>query len=185
MLMRILLTLAVVVLLFCGYVALQPSEFRIERTAIIVAPQANAFAEVNDFHNWQEWSPWAKLDPNAKASFEGPASGEGAIFRWAGNAEVGEGSMTLTESKPSDLVRIRLDFLKPWPATSTAEFTFKPDGPRTVVTWAMYGKQSFIEKAVCVFMDPDTMVGGQFEKGLATLKTRVEAKAAPADVPPG
>jgi len=184
MLTRIVLILLAAVLAFCGYVALQPSEFRLERSAIVVAPQANAFAEVADFHNWQAWSPWAKLDPNAKATFEGPASGEGAVFRWAGNDDVGEGSMTLTESKPDERVRIRVDFVKPWSGTNTSEFTFKPDGPRTLVTWAIYGEQDFLGKAICLFMNPQKMIGEPMEKGLANLKLLVEGKAAPATVEP-
>ncbi len=179
MLKRILLGLIVVVAAFCAYVALLPSTFRIERSTILVAPQAAAFAEVNDLHKWQAWSPWAKLDPNAKATFEGPDAGEGAIFHWHGNAEVGKGTMTIVESKPDEHVRMRLDFAEPWPATSTSEFTFKADGPRTIVTWAMFGEQGFLEKAVCVFMNLDKMVGGQFEKGLANLKQIVESKSAP------
>jgi hypothetical protein len=177
MLKRILLAIVAIVLAFSGYVALQPSTFRIERSAIAVAPVERVFAEVNDFRNWQTWSPWAKLDPNAKATFEGPASGEGAVFRWAGNADVGEGSMTLLESRPNEHILIRVDFVKPWAGTNATEFTFKPDGPRTIVTWAMTGKQGFLEKAVCVFMNPDKMVGGQFEKGLASLKQLAEGKS--------
>lgn len=180
MLKRILLGLVLAVAAFGAYVALLPSTFRIERSAIFVAPQAAAFAEVNDLRKWQEWSPWAKLDPQSTATFEGPQAGEGAIFRWDGNAQVGKGTMTVVESKPDERVRIRLDFEQPWPATSTSEFTFKPDGPRTIVTWAMFGDRGFMEKAVCVFMNPDQMVGGQFEKGLASLKQIVEGKAAPA-----
>jgi hypothetical protein len=86
------------------------------------------FAQVNDFHNWEAWSPWAKLDPAAKATFEGPHPGKGAIFRWAGNEEVGEGSMTITESRPSELIKIKLEFLKPFEATNTAEFTLPACG---------------------------------------------------------
>ncbi|HYD15257.1 MAG TPA: SRPBCC family protein [Hyphomicrobium sp.] len=178
MLKRILLAVAVLIAGFSVYVAMLPSTFRIERSTIVVAPAAATFAEVNDFHNWQEWSPWAKLDPNAKATFEGPASGEGAIFRWAGNETVGEGSMTLVESQPNDHIRIRVDFLKPWEGTNMSDFTFTADGPRTVVNWAMSGEQGFLQKAICVFMNPDKMVGEQFEKGLANLKKRAEGKAA-------
>jgi Polyketide cyclase / dehydrase and lipid transport len=130
---------------------------------------------VNDFHNWEAWSPWAKLDPAAKATFEGPSTGTGAIFKWTGNKEVGEGSMTITESRPSDLIRIKLEFLRPFEATNSAEFTFKPEGNRTAVTWSMEGKNNFIAKAVCLFMNMDKMVGGQFEQGLAQMKAVVEA----------
>lgn len=176
MLKRILIGIAALVLLFVGYVALQPSTFRIERTAIVVAPPAAVFAEVNDFHNWQAWSPWAKLDPDAKATFEGPAAGEGAVFHWAGNREVGEGRMTLLDSKPDEHIRIRVDFVKPFTGTNTTDFTFRPDGPRTIVTWAMSGELTFLQKALWAFMNPDRMVGEQFEKGLASLKTVVEGK---------
>ena len=110
MLKKILIGIAVILVAFVVIVALQPSDFRIVRSINISAPPAAVFAQVNDFHNWEAWSPWAKLDPAAKATFEGPSAGEGAIFRWVGNEEVGEGNMTITESRPSDLIRIKLEF---------------------------------------------------------------------------
>lgn len=177
MLKWILLTLAAVVALFAGYVALLPSTFRIERSTIAVAPPAAVFAEVNDLHKWEAWSPWAKLDPNAKSTFEGPPAGEGAVMRWAGNAEVGEGSMTIVESRPDEHVRIRVDFVKPFAGTSTSAFTFKPDGPRTIVTWTTSGENDFIGKAICLFMNPEKMLGEPMEKGLASLKTVAEGRA--------
>ena len=172
---KILIALVAIVVVFAVVVALQPSEFRVVRSATISAPAPAVFAQVNDFHNWEAWSPWAKLDPAAKHSFEGPSAGTGAVFRWAGNEEVGEGSMTITESRPSDLIRINLEFLKPFAATSVAEFTFKPEGDRTAVTWSMAGQNNFIAKAVCLFMNMDETVGGDFEKGLAQMKSVVEA----------
>ena len=175
MLKKIFIGIAVILVAFVVIVALQPSDFRIVRSTNISAPPATVFAQVNDFHNWEAWSPWAKLDPAAKATFEGPSAGEGAIFRWVGNEEVGEGSMMITESRPSDLIRIKLEFLKPFAATNTAEFTFKPEGNRTAVTWSMFGKNNFIAKAFCLFMNMDKMVGGQFEKGLASMKSVTEA----------
>ena len=175
MIIKILIAIAVIVVVFAIIVALQPSEFRIVRSATISAPAPTVFAQVNDFHKWEAWSPWAKLDPAAKATYEGASAGTGAVFRWAGNKEVGEGSMTITESHPSDLIRIKLEFLKPFAATNMAEFTFKPDGYQTTVTWSMEGKNNFIARAVCLFMNMEKMVGGQFEKGLAQMKSVVEA----------
>ncbi len=174
MLKNILIALAVIAIVFVGVVAMQPSEFRIVRTATISAPAPAVFAQVNDFRNWEAWSPWAKRDPAAKTTFEGPSAGTGAIFRWAGNHESGEGSMTITESRPSDLIRIKLEFLKPFVATNTAEFIFKPEGKHTAVTWSMAGRNNFIAKAVCLFMSRDKMVGGDFEKGLARMTAVVE-----------
>jgi hypothetical protein len=178
MLKKILLAagaiVAVAVIGFVILVAMQPAEFRVVRTGKVSAPPAAVFAQVNDFHNWQAWSPWARLDPAAENSFEGPSAGTGAIFRWAGNDDVGKGSMTITESRPSDLIRIKLEFLEPFEDTCTAEFTFRPEGDETVVTWSMYGENDFVAKAICLFVDMDEMVGGQFEQGLANMKSVVE-----------
>jgi carbon monoxide dehydrogenase subunit G len=172
---KILIALAAIILIFVVVVALQPSEFRIERSAAIPAPQAQVFAQVNDFHKWEAWSPWAKLDPAAKVAFVGPSEGEGTVMTWAGNDEVGEGKMTLTESRPSDLVKIKVDFVKPFERTSTSEFDFKPEGDQTGVTWTMSAHHSFIEKAFCLLMNGKKMVGDDMEKGLAQVKSVVEA----------
>jgi hypothetical protein len=176
-LIRIGLGLLVVVLLFLGIVAMQPSEFHITRSAVIAAPAEVVFAQVNDFHKWEAWSPWAKLDPAAKSTFEGRAAGTGAAFTWAGNDKIGEGRMAITESRPHDLVRIKLDFIKPFEGTSVTEFLFSTIGDQTSVSWTMTGKHSFFEKAFCLFMNMDKMVGGDFEKGLASMKTVAEAVA--------
>jgi hypothetical protein len=82
--------------------------------------------------------------------------------------------MTITESRPSDLIRIKLEFLKPFAATNTAEFTLQPEGDKTALTWSMAGKKNFMTKAFQLFMDMDKMIGGQFEKGLADIKAIAE-----------
>jgi uncharacterized protein YndB with AHSA1/START domain len=176
MLKNVLIVLAVLVVGAVVVVAMQPSEFRVERSATIAAPPAVVFAQVNDFHNWDAWSPWAKLDPSCKYTYEGAPAGTGAGFAWAGNNEVGEGRMTITDSQPPELIRIKLDFIKPFENTANAQFTFKPEGDQTVVTWTMSGQNNFLAKAVHLVMNIDKMVGGDFEKGLAQMKTVAENK---------
>lgn len=174
MLKYILGGLAAIVAVFLAVVALQPASFRIERTAQIAAPAPVVFAQVNDFGTWKSWSPYER-DPAMKKTFEGPPAGIGASYAWSGNDEVGEGRATIVESRPSELVRIKLEFLRPFAATNTAEFTFKQAGNGTAVTWALMGERNFVAKAVCLFMDMDKMVGGDFEKGLAQLGAAVKA----------
>lgn len=175
MLKTILMSLAVIVVVFAVVIAMQPSEFRVARSATFSAAPAAVFAQVNDLHKWAAWSPWAKLDPDARETFEGPPAGTGAVLRWAGNNKVGEGSMTITESRPNELIRFKLEFLKPFAATNTAEFSFKPEGNLTVVTWSMAGHNNFIAKAVGLFINCEKMVGGQFEQGLTQMKLVAEA----------
>jgi len=176
MLTKILIALAVIVIVFVAIVAMRPSEYRVARTVTISAPAPAVFAQVNDFHKWNAWNPWAKMDPAMKQTYEGAPMGTGAVYTWTGNKQVGEGRMTLTESRPPDLIRINLEFLKPFAATSTAEFTFRPEGQRTAVTWSMVGKLNFVTKIVHLVVNMDKMIGGNFEKGLADMKAVAEGR---------
>jgi hypothetical protein len=171
----IFVLIAIAVITFVIVAAMQPTDFRITRTGTISAPASAVFAHVNDLQKWDAWSPWAKLDPEAKNSFEGPASGTGAIMRWVGNNKVGQGSMTIIESRPDEFIGFKLEFVKPFAATNTAEFTFNSENDQTTVTWSMYGKNNFMSKAIGLIMNCDKMVGGQFEQGLAALKSVVES----------
>jgi hypothetical protein len=175
MLKKILIGLVVLILIFVFIVALQPSDFRVARSAAVSAPAPAVFAQVNDFHNWEAWNPWGKIDPAMKQTYEGAPAGTGAVYTWSGNNEVGEGRMTIVESRPSELIRIKLEFLKPFAATNTSEFTFKPSGNQTAVTWSMSGEKNFMATGIHLVMNMDEMIGGQFEKGLAQMKAAAEA----------
>jgi uncharacterized protein YndB with AHSA1/START domain len=171
---KILVGLAVLMALFVVIVAMQPSDFRVEKSATIAVPPAEVFAQVNDLHKWDAWSPWAKLDPDAKVAFEGPESGQGAAMAWSGNDKVGEGKMTIVESRPHDLVKLKVDFVKPFEGTSNSEFSFEPEADKTAVTWAMSAHHNFLEKAMCLVMNGKTMIGDDMEKGLAQMKAVIE-----------
>jgi hypothetical protein len=177
MVIKILIGLAFLIAIFVIIVAMRPGQFSISRSATIAAQPQAVFEQVNDFQKWRAWSPWEKKDPTMARTYEGPPAGVGSVYRWVGNKDVGEGGMTITESRPSDLIRIRLEFLKPMAATHTAEFNFKPQGDQTAVTWTMTGKHNFMGKAFCMFMDMDKLVGPDFEKGLAGMKTVAERES--------
>ena len=173
----ILFALTIIVLLFIVVIAGQPDEFKLTRSTSIAAPPEKVFPHVNDFHKWEAWSPWAKLDPACKNTFEGAAAGTGAIFNWSGNKKVGEGRMTIVESLASNVIRSNLEFFKPFKATNTAEFIFRPEGNQTVVKWSMAGKNNFMGRIFSLIVNCDAMVGRDFEKGLASLKALVETAA--------
>jgi uncharacterized protein YndB with AHSA1/START domain len=172
----VLFAIAIIAILFFVLIAGRPDEFAVVRSATIAAPPAAVFEQVNDFHKWDNWSPWAKLDPACKNTFDGAPAGRGAKFAWDGNNKVGAGRMTVLDSQPPELIRINLEFLRPFKATNTTEFTFKSQGGLTLVTWNMFGKNNFMSKAFGLFVNCDTMVGKDFEKGLASLKSLAEAK---------
>ncbi len=169
MITKILIGLAVIVAVFLVIVATRPGGFRVERTATLSASPAALFEQVNNHRKFAAWNPFMKLDPNVKNTYRGPDSGVGAVCSWEGNRNVGAGSCTIIESKPGELVRCRMDWKRPMEGTSTVDFTFRPEGDKTLVTWAMYGKNNFTGKMMSLFMDCDKMCGPQFEKGLADL----------------
>lgn len=169
----VFVAVAIILLFLVVFIIGRPDEFKVERATTVPAPPSAVFAKVNDLRAWEAWSPWAKLDPNAKSTYEGPAAGVGAIMRWSGNNKVGQGSMTIIESRPDEQVGFKLEFLRPFKATNTAVFTFQPAGNQTVVTWTMSGKNNLMGKIFGLVMDCDKMVGKDFEKGLANLKSVV------------
>jgi len=179
MVRKILIGIAAVVVLFILVVVTRPATFHIERSISMSAPPENAFAQVNDFHAWPGWSPWEKMDPQMKKTFDGATSGVGAMYSWAGNDKVGEGKMTIEKSQAPSLVGIKLEFFKPFAATNKTTFTFAPAPEGTKVTWAMDGENNFVGKAFSMFMDMDKMVGADFERGLASMKTLAEAAPKP------
>jgi uncharacterized protein YndB with AHSA1/START domain len=177
--MKILIGVAVVIVIFAIVVATRPAAFRVERSVTIAAPPRAVFEQVNDFRAWTAWSPWEKIDPNLKRTYGGPPAGVGTTYAWVGNKQVGEGRMTIEKSDAPSTITIKLEFLKPFAATNVATFTFTPTADGTRVTWAMDGRKNFMMKGFTLFMDMDQMVGGDFERGLAALKTVAEG-AAPA-----
>ena len=173
MLVKILIGVAVVLIALVIVIATRPAAFRIERSVHIAAPPPAAFALVNDFHRWTVWSPWDKIDPDLKRTYEGAPSGQGAIYRWTGNNKVGQGQMTILQSRPEKIV-IKLEFFRPFKATNTATFTFTPHANGSNAVWAMDGNNNFMAKAFHMLMDMDKLVGGDFEKGLAAMKAEAE-----------
>jgi len=158
---KIIAGIAVAIVIFLIVAAMQPKDTQFSRSATMNAAPAAVFAEVNDLHQWEAWSPWAKIDPNAKMTYEGPESGVGAIARWSSESnDVGVGSMIIEESRPDELIRTRCDFEKPFPGVCWGEFTFKPEGNQTVVTWTMIAKdRNLMCKAVGLIFNCEKMVG--------------------------
>lgn len=166
-------TIAVLVAAVLVYAATKPDVFRVQRTASIKAPPEKIAAVLGDFHAWEAWSPWEKMDPAMKRRFSGAEKGKGAIYVWEGNGKVGQGRMEITDATASR-VALDLDFIKPFEAHNKVAFTLAPKGDSTEVVWAMQGPVPYPAKIVHVFVDMDSMVGKDFEAGLANLKAATE-----------
>ena len=174
MLKTILVIVAILIAAILAYAATKPDIFSVQRSARVNAPPAKIYAIVNDFHRWIDWSPWEKLDPAMTRTLSGAASGLGAVYEWRGNGKVGAERMEITESVPASKVGIKLDFIKPFEGHNIAEFTLVPQRDLTQVTWTMHGPTPFVSKLMQVFVSLDTMIGKDFESGLANLKTLAE-----------
>jgi uncharacterized protein YndB with AHSA1/START domain len=156
--------------------ATKPNSFRVERKTRIGAPPERVFDLLDDFKAWRQWSPWEGIDPDLKREYSGAARGRGSVYAWEGNRKAGKGRMEITESVPGAKVLLSLEFLKPFKARNTTEFTLKGVDGGTDVTWAMYGPNAFVGKVFSVFMPMDKMVGKDFETGLANMKRAAESR---------
>ena len=168
------IVLAVAALAVAGVLvaaSMRPDTFHVERSTTINATPDALYPLVTNFHRWSDWSPYEQLDPTMKRTFSGAASGVGAVYAWSGNGKAGEGRMEVTEAVPSSLVRIKLDFTKPFAFHNIGSFSFVPAGESTKVTWAMDGPSPFVSKVMGVFMSMDRLIGGDFATGLANMKT--------------
>ena len=148
------------------------ADFSLSRSIRVRATPDRVHALLDDFREWQKWSPWEGLDPDLHREYTGPDHGVGSRYRWAGNKKAGEGEMRMTESSASRVV-VDLDFLKPFKASNVTTFDLSPSGDGTDVTWTMTGTRS----AVMGLMGKlffDKAIAGDFDKGLAALKREAE-----------
>jgi uncharacterized protein YndB with AHSA1/START domain len=175
--MNIGIVVVVIVVALGIAIATRPDAFIVKRSATIAAPPGVVFGYLNDFHLWPQWSPWEKLDPNMQRTHSGAPSGTGANYAWSGNSKAGEGSMTITESKPDERILLDLHFIRPFKSSNVTEFVLTPAAQGTQVTWTMSGKHNTATKAFSLVSDMDKLVGKDFEEGLANLKVLAEAEA--------
>lgn len=173
----VLLGLVVLIGAFLAYVASRPGAFRIERSQLIRGNADAIFPRIDNLREFNTWNPFAAADPTAQIVYTGPGRGVGASYEWDSTGRAGKGRMTVVESQAPRKVVMRLEFLRPFVATNTAEFSLASEGPATRVTWAMTGACGFVHKLFGLVFSSDKMVGGEFEKGLASLKSLVEARA--------
>jgi hypothetical protein len=178
MLTTILLVLAALIIGILIIAATKPPVFRVQRSTTINAPPEKIFPLINDFHNWGSWSPWEKLDPGMTRTHSGAGSGRGAVYAWEGNKKVGKGRMEIIETAPPSKVVVKLDFITPFEAHNTAEYLMDGRGSSTQVTWVMHGPNTYFGKVMSVFTSMDSMVGKDFEQGLANMKAVAERQDA-------
>jgi effector-binding domain-containing protein/carbon monoxide dehydrogenase subunit G len=178
---RLVLFLFVLIVVLIGVAFFLPNSGHVERSITIARPPSMVFAVLNSYRRFNDWSPWVGKDPNAHYTVTGPVAGVGAKESWVGDPKtVGSGSQEIIESKADESVTMALDFGDMGKAK--ARFLLSPEDKGTRVKWtldtqaplALDGKVLWntIGRYMGLFMD--SMVGPDYETGLAKLKTLVE-----------
>ena len=155
------------------YAAARPDTFRVQRSVSVNAPPAKIHLLINDMRRFNSWNPYAKKDPDMKGTYRGPEAGPGAAFDFAGKKS-GTGRIEVVGPASATGVSMRLDMTEPFEGHNRVEFLLVPEGATTRVTWAMHGPSPYLSKLVGVFLDMDTMIGRDFEAGLADMKALAE-----------
>jgi hypothetical protein len=173
MLTTILLVIAAAIAAILIFAATRPGSFRISRSATIGARPEVIFPLVNELRAHRSWSPFDQ-DAAMKRTYSGPEAGKGALMEFDGGYKTGAGHLAITDAAAPSRILMNLVMSKPLSCDNTVEFTFEPKGDETVVTWAMYGPQTFAGKLMSVFIDCNKMCERQFDTGLASLKKLAE-----------
>ncbi|MEV0076495.1 SRPBCC family protein [Nocardia neocaledoniensis] len=149
-------------------------DFEVTRRTTIAAEPARIHGFIDNFRQWRLWSPWEDADPQLARTYTGPESGVGARYTWRGNRKAGAGAMEIKADAERE-IGIELAFEKPFKATNFVTFTLVPSGAGTEVTWKMTGTHSGLMGVLGKVFPIDNMIGKDFDKGLARLKTIAEA----------
>lgn len=152
-----------------------PERVHVERTTDINAPVEKVFAFVNNFREFNKWSPWAKLDPDTQYTFTGPDSGVGAMMSWQStDANVGSGSQRIVKSEPNKHVGVSLNFSDQ--GVATASYDLASHDSKTRITWGfdMDLGSNPISRYFGLFFDG--MIGSDYDRGLMALKTLAESQ---------
>jgi hypothetical protein len=165
---------AIIVAGILGFAATRPDSFTVQRSAGIQAAPEKIQPLLADLRRHRDWSPWEQMDPGMSRSYSGAPRGVGQVYDWDSRGDVGQGRLAITEATPERVV-MTLDFIRPFAAHNTVTFTLAPAGGTTTVTWAMTGAVPYPAKVMHLFIDPDAMVGGAFQQGLASLKALAES----------
>jgi hypothetical protein len=174
MLKKLLLAFVITIAAICLYAAFQPSEMFFVRELAINATPEVIFPYINNPKKAEEWMPWKDSDPQMVATYSGPEEGVGATSSWDSPGQMGSGEAKVIESILNQSVKTQLTYTKPMQMSQLAEIVLVPSAGATIVRWSVKGENSFVGRLFCLFMDMDKMIGEQFEKGLNTLKVKVE-----------
>ncbi len=160
---------------FLFYVARKPDNFTLERSISINALPADVFPWINNLKNMNQWNPWSTQDSKSVIAYEGPAEGPGASYSWSGG-KMGQGKFQIVDVTSPSTIKCRLLMIKPMAADNVVTFTLTPSSGPTTVVWRMSGENGIVNKLMHTVMNMDKMVGRDFDRGLACLKTLVEQK---------
>jgi uncharacterized protein YndB with AHSA1/START domain len=166
--------LGALALVLIVYLRTRPATIRVTRSAIINAPRERVFALLEDFHNWPQWAPQDREDPRMRRSYSGAARGVGAQSAWESRGRGGSGRMQVTRAVPPSLVEVEVDFSRPFSAHNLNTFTLDTHAGATTVTWSMQGTNALLLRLMGIFVSPDRLLGGHFERGLTDLAAAAE-----------
>ncbi len=169
----LIFVLLIAAILFGGGLLLSP-KFTVLRSVEINAPPAVVYPLVADPRQWQKWSAWNRRDPSMQMSFSGEPSGAGAGWAWLSESQ-GNGRMAFTAAEPDEKIVYTL-FFDDFDSVSSGSFLFESLGNGTRVSWILNGDMGSNPLMHWFALASDKMIGGDFEAGLANLKTVAEKR---------
>lgn len=145
-------------------------KYSVRKSVTIDAPQAKIRALIEDFNQWNRWSPWTIAEPECPIEISGEPGVIGHSMMWDGEI-IGSGRNTLNSIAANEIA-YDLAFFKPWKSEAEARFQFEDSGEQTKVTWCLSSSMPWF-----LFFMIKTMknwIGMDYERGLRMLKALAE-----------
>lgn len=164
----------VAIVLFCSFVLplFMPSSYSIEKSITVNAPAESCYDKVADLNNYRDWNPWSEMEPDANKKISGTPKTVGHRYDWEGT-KIGIGCLVIKSLTPFTRVTLELEFIKPWAAKATDDWTFESDGNQTKIIWKNHGPLAY---PMARLMGPmiNKNLNKQFEQGLQSIKKLCE-----------
>ncbi len=163
----------IIIALFLIIPLFLPSDFYVEKSAVVEKPVNIVFQTAVDMNQRAKWDPWIETDPEAEMNIQMTPEVIGSGYSWKGEV-IGEGKITIKEFVPNELIKSKIEFIAPQSMEADVIWNFIKTDEGTKIIWALEGTLSYpIEKWFGLLMDKS--LGSQFEKGLSNFKSLVES----------
>lgn len=145
-------------------------KYHVERSITVKTPVEKIKPFIEDFKNWNLWSPWTIIEPDCSMEITGNPGETGHSMSWNGQI-IGSGKNTLIKAS-NNVWEYDLRFFKPFKSKAKTSLILKEENGNTKVTWTMDSSLPFFLFFMLTKMK--NWIEMDYHRGLLMLKEVAE-----------